>query len=205
MNYIGIRSLVGTAYSSCRRVLFRSCLEVVKKFIDVYLYFTNKSDNMIQDHSINMGDYKLEKYNIIKNNRNYMIIFASKCDEELQKHILDCKINMAFKLSNKNLIVNCTLQMADASVHQGTLQTAVADSDNNIDVLDITENIRHFCYYFDKDVNIDIFLQHLKFQYDIDYNNYSYLTLYMNDFDFSERKYDLKRLQSLKFSEIFLN
>ena len=181
MNFIGIRNFVGT-------FLFRSCLEIVKRCIDLYLYYTNKSDNIIQDHTMNLGDYKIEKYNVIKNNKNYKIILASKCNDELQKHILDCKINMELGLSNKNLIVNCSIT-----------------DETGENSLDITENIRHFSYYFDKDVNIDIFLQHLKFQDCIDYNNYSYFSLYMNDFDFTERTYDLQRLQSLKFSEIFLN
>lgn len=181
MNFMGISSFVGT-------FLFRSCLEIVKKCIDVYLYFTNKSDNMIQDHSINLGDYKIEKYNIIKNNKNYKIIFSSKCSNELQKQILDCKINMTLGLSNKNMIVNCSIT-----------------DETGKNSLDITENIRNFSYYFDKDVNVDIFLQHLKFQDCIDYNNYSHLSLYMNDFDFTEKTYDLKTLQTLKFSEIFLN
>ena len=191
-------------FVSIKRFIVRSCLDLLKLYIDMYLYLTKKQDNIIKNKDFNgSNEYKMTKYDIIKNNKMHSVIFSlkvndktenSKIEEELEKHILDFKMNTDIVLSNKNLIVNCTLN-----------KYLDIEACNEKDQTDITNSFRYFCYYFDKDIKVDIFLEYLKLHENIDYNNYSCLTIYMNDFDFSERVYDLERLKDIKFSSLLSN
>ena len=180
-------------FSSIKKFILRSCFDVLKLYVDMYLYFTKKPDNIIKNNDFNgSNEYKMSKYDIIKNNKIHSIIFSSKeSKEELEKHIFDFKINTDIALSNKNMIVNCTLN-----------KYLDIEACNEQEQIDITNSFRYFCYYFDKDINMDIFLEYLKLHENVDYNNYSCLTIYMNDFDFTERVYDLERLKDIKFSTV---
>jgi hypothetical protein len=129
--------------------------------------------------------YRYITYNVIKNNKNYKVVFSSDVDENIQQHILDFKLKTDLCLGAKNLIVNCHLTKRGTSV-----------------TFDITEYVRYFCYYFDKDEKFDIFLNYLEYKHDIDLSLYKDIVLYMNDFDFSEKVYDINAVKNMKFSDI---
>lgn len=177
--------------------MLRTFLQVAKTFVEVYLYFTKRSDNMIELDKLQIPlvsvdgkpCYNYIKYNVIKNNKNYKVVFSSKSFENLQQHILDFKLNSDLCLSNKNLIVNCHLTSKFGNEYG----------------MDITEYVRHFCYYFEKHETFDMFLKYLQYEHGINLNSYENVTLYMNDFDFSEKVYDIKKVESMKFHEIFLD
>jgi hypothetical protein len=173
--------------------ILRTFLQVAKTFVEVYLYFTKRSDNIIEIKGISSlskdgkPSYNYIKYNVIKNNKNYKVVFSSKSFENLEQHVLDFKLNSDICLSNKNVIVNCHL----------------TSKFGNEDDIDITEYVRYFCYYFKKDEIFDMFLKYLEYEHNINLNSYENITLYMNDFDFSEKVYDIKKVESMKFHEIF--
>ena len=167
--------------------IFRTFLQVARVFVEVYLYFTQRSDNMVETSDIHVL-YHYITYNVIKNNKNFKIVFSSEVDENIQQHILDFKLNSDICLSAKNLIVNCHL---------------TKDLDDVDDVFDITEYVRYFCYYFNKVERFDIFLNYLEYKHDINLSLYKNIILYMNDLDFSEKVYDIKGAKNMSFSEVF--
>lgn len=175
----------------------RTFLQVARIFVEVYLYCTQRPDNMVKTGDIiKLGFNNYITYNVIKNNKNYKVVFSSesldgkvldgKVHENIQKHILDFKLNSYLCLSAKNLIVNCHL-------------TKEFDDD----VCDITEYVRYFCYYFDKNERFGIFLNYLEYKHGINLSLYKDITLYMNDMDFSEKVYDIKVAKNMSFSEVF--
>lgn len=169
--------------------IFSIFLKIARVFAEVYLYFTKRSDNMVEMSNIHIL-YHYITYNVIKNNKNYKVVFSSDVYEKVQRHILDFKQNSDICLAAKNLIVNCHLTKCNVS-----LETC--------DMFDITEYIRHFCYYFDKDETFDIFLNYLKCKHQVDLSLYKDITIYMNDLDFSEKVYDIKTVQDMRFRDIF--
>lgn len=171
---------------------FRNFFYVVKVFVEVYLYFTQRLDNIVEISNVHIL-YHYITYNVIKNNKNYKVVFSSTCDKKVQEHILDFKLNKDLCLAAKNLIVNCHLIL---SSDKGT-------GNDNVDMFDITEYVRYFCYYFDKDEKFDMFLNYLEYKHNINLSLYKEITLYMNDFDFSEKVYSIKESRDMMFRDIF--
>jgi hypothetical protein len=165
---------------------FRSFFQVVRVFVEVYLYFTKRLDNIVEISNVHVL-YHYITYNVIKNNKNYKVVFSSTCDKKVQEHILDFKLNNDICLAAKNLIVNCHLNLSSS----GDL------------MFDITEYVRYFCYYFDKDEKFDMFLNYLEYKHNIDLSLYKEITLNMNDFDFSEKVYGIKESRDMMFRDIF--
>lgn len=170
---------------------FKSFFQVVRVFVEVYLYFTKKLDNIVEISNVHHVLYHYITYNVIKNNKNYKVVFSSTCDKKVQEHILDFKLNNDICLAAKNLIVNCHLNLSSSGSGGDDL------------MFDITEYVRYFCYYFDKDEKFDMFLNYLEYKHNIDLSLYKEIILYMNDFDFSEKVYDIKESRDMMFKDIF--
>lgn len=169
---------------------FRNFFHLVRVFVEVYLYFTKRLDNIVEISNVHVL-YHYITYNVIKNNKNYKVVFSSTCDKKVQEHILDFKLNNDLCLAAKNLIVNCHLNLSSS------------EGNDNVDMFDITEYVRYFCYYFDKDEKFDMFLNYLEYKHDIDLSLYKEITLHMNDFDFSEKVYCIKESRNMMFRDIF--
>lgn len=181
------------------KFLFRSFFHIVRVFVEVYLYFTKRLDNIVEISNVHVL-YHYITYNVIKNNKNYKVVFSSTCDKKVQEHILDFKLNNDLCLASKNLIVNCNLNL---TLDEGDVVRQPGTSNDNVDMFDITEYVRYFCYYFDKDEKFDMFLNYLEYKHNIDLSLYKEITLYMNDFDFSEKVYSIKESRDMMFRDIF--
>lgn len=182
--------LVKPIYNTCIQYL----LVVAKRCVDLYLYFTKASDSMIKSGEIESNSFltcNYIKYDVIKNNKYCKVIFMSETKSDIENDILDFKENIDVILQNKYLIVNCNLHFDKSN-----------EELNEERMIDITDYIRYFCYYFDKDIHISFFLNYLQKEHLVDLSNYNRLTLYMNDFDFSEKTYNLSDVGHMKFKDI---
>jgi hypothetical protein len=88
---------------------------------------------------------------------------------------------MEDNIMNKDLIVHCNISNDDELV------------------VELTNIFRKFCYYFDKDYTLDIFIEYLHDYISENYsdmqhiNIYKYnLCVYLNDNEFSEKAFSLK-------------
>ena len=178
--------------NSIYKHILKFFLQVARIFVEVYLYLTRRSDNMVEMSNIHRL-YHYTTYNVIKNNKNYKVVFSSEVREDIERHILDFKQNGDVCLAAKNVIVNCHL------TREGTFT-----DEDSCDLLDITEYVRYFCYYFDKSEKFDIFLNYLEYEHGIDLSLYKDIILYMNDFDFTEKVYDIKTVKDTMFRDIFI-
>jgi hypothetical protein len=181
-----------------RRFLFLKIFMMVlffsKYIIQFYFYIKQKRNNSMHPAEYKkLNKYFIQKYNLISNDKDYTIMFMSHEKNKLTHHINDFKNNIEDNLMNRDLIVHCNIS-----------------SDNDI-VIELTDIIRKFCYYFDKDYSLDMFFEYLdnyiienkpQMQY---INIYDYnFCIYLNDSDFTERLFPLKTLikKSKTFKEL---
>lgn len=155
-----------------------------KYIIQLYFYIKQRRNNsMYKNQSKKLNKYLIEKHHLISNDKDYTIIFMAKDIYKLNENISDFKQNIEDNLMNRDLIVHCNISLGEDLV------------------IELTDIIRKFCYYFDKDYSLDMFLEYLE-----DYikenkpqmhyiNIYDYnLCVYLNDNDFSEKTISLKKL-----------
>jgi|UniRef100_A0A6C0AM54 hypothetical protein len=184
-----------------RRYLFLKMVLMVlffsKYIIGLYFYIKRTRNNsMCKKEYKKLNRYFIEKYHLISNDKDYTIMFMSSDNSKLRNHISDFKDNIKDNLTNRDLIVHCNIS-----------------SDQDL-VIELTDIIRNFCYYFDKDYSLDMFLEYLdnyiienkpQMQY---INIYDYnLCVYLNDSEFTERIFPLKKLTNSgkTFKELLLN
>lgn len=155
-----------------------------KYIIELYFYMKQKRNNsMYKGQSKTLNKYFIEKYHLISNDKDYTIVFMAKDFYKLNENINDFKENIEDNIMNRDLIVHCNISLGEDLV------------------IELTDIIRKFCYYFDKDYSLDMFLEYLE-----DYikenkpqmnyiNIYDYnLCVYLNDNEFSEKIIPLKKL-----------
>ena len=164
--------------------IFLMCLFFSKYIVQCYFYIKqNRNNSMCKKEYKKLNRYFIEKYHLVSNDKDYTIMFMSKDLYKLNEHISDFKENIEDNLMNRDLIVHCNIS-----------------SDKDL-VIELTDIIRKFCYYFDKDYSLDMFLEYLE-----DYikenkpqmhciNIYDYnLCIYLNDSEFTEKIISLKEL-----------
>ena len=182
-----------------RRYLFIKMFLMMLLFsnyiIRLYFYIKRTRNNsMYKKEYKKLNRYFIEKYHLISNDKDYTIMFMSSDNSKLNDHISDFKDNIQDNLMNKDLIVHCNIS-----------------SDEDL-VIELTDIIRKFCYYFDKDYSLDMFLEYLD-DYIVEnkpqmqhINIYDYnLCVYLNDSEFTERVFPLKKLTNSgkTFKELF--
>ena len=182
-----------------RRYLFIKMFLMMLLFsnyiIRLYFYIKRTRNNSMHKKEYKkLNRYFIEKYHLISNDKDYTIMFMSSDNSKLNDHISDFKDNIQDNLMNKDLIVHCNIS-----------------SDEDL-VIELTDIIRKFCYYFNKDYSLDMFLEYLD-DYIVEnkpqmqhINIYDYnLCVYLNDSEFTERVFPLKKLTNSgkTFKELF--
>lgn len=150
--------------------------------IKLYYYIKRRRNNrMYKVESKKLNGYFMETYNLIKDDKDYKVMFMSKDKKDINVHFNDFKANMEDNIMNKDLIVHCNISNDDELV------------------VELTNIFRKFCYYFDKDYKLDIFIEYLHDYISENYsdmqhiNIYKYnLCVYLNDNNFSEKAFSLK-------------
>lgn len=150
--------------------------------IKLYYYIKKRRNNrMYKVESKELNGYFMEMYNLIKDDKDYKVMFMSKDKKDINVQFNDFKANMEDNIMNKDLIVHCNISNDDELV------------------VELTNIFRKFCYYFDKDYTLDIFIEYLHDYISENYsdmqhiNIYKYnLCVYLNDNEFSEKAFSLK-------------
>lgn len=154
------------------------------------LYFYIKKNNNGKMHKIDskrLNSYFIDKYHLTENNKDFTIMFMSKDKKILNDKVEDFKNNIEDNLMNKDLIVHCNISYEDDLV------------------IELTDIIRKFCYYFDKEYELDMFLEYVD-NYIVEskpntkyVNIYNYnLCVYLNDNNFTEKKIPIKDIINSK-------
>lgn len=157
-----------------------------KYIIELYFYMKRRrNNNMYKNNSKKLNKYFIEKYHLISNDKDYSIIFIAKDICKLNENVSDFKKNIEDNLMNRDLIVHCNISLGEDLV------------------MELTDIIRKFCYYFDKDYSFDMFLEYLdnyikENKPQMHYVNiYDYnLCVYLNDNEFSEKIISLRELSN---------
>jgi len=176
--------------------IFLMTLFVSRYIIRFYFYIKQARNNsMYKKEYKKLNKYFIEKYHLVSNDKDYTIMFMSSDRCKLNNHISDFKNNIEDNLMNRDLIVHCNISSGEDLV------------------IELTDIIRKFSYYFDKEYTFDMFLEYLD-NYIIEnkpqmkyINIYDYnLCIYLNDNVFTERLFSLKTLANSgkTFKELFL-
>jgi hypothetical protein len=193
--------LFGLIYGSFyyRRFLFLKMflmtLFVSKYIIRFYFYIKQTRNNSMRKKEYKkLNRYFIEKYHLVSNDKDYTVMFMSSDNNKLSDHISDFSNNIEDNLMNRDLIVHCNISSGEDLV------------------IELTDIIRKFCYYFDKEYSLDMFLEYLD-NYIIEnkpqmqsINIYDYnLCVYLNDSEFTEKVFSLKEItnRGKTFKELF--
>lgn len=152
-------------------------------------YKKRVENSMVQVDTCVIEDEVFVEYNTICEQKSHRLIFIDT------SHVVEFKKRQPDVLDNKRSIVFC----------------GIMDSGGEV-LYDTTDDIRKFCFYFDKSKSLGVFIKYL--QYKLYKNNYSddiikllqngIFTVYMNDECFSEKNYPIKDLFFTDFRQVFL-
>jgi hypothetical protein len=149
-------------------------------------YRKRKENSIIQVDEYLIKDDIYEEYSTIFDEKSHSIIFVNRTRDQLYDEVIAFQKQPNNALQNKNNIVFCGITNSDGDVFY-----------------DCTEDIRQFCFYFDKKQKMNVFRKYLqrKLSNSIYDNNF---TVYKNDHCFSENIIPVKELDYVDFCEIFL-
>lgn len=145
-------------------------------------------DKITQVKSTTINGSEFTEYKVTFNEKEYNVIFFSELDLVYFKKQIEHNIN------KRNLIVHSSITNDDGEI-----------------LFDITNHIRRFCFYFDKNVTLKRFFEFLQIEMKttntfvrqgIDLSGYN-LMLYMNDDNFTEKIYKIKTIYNTDFKSIF--
>lgn len=162
-------------------------IKVWKWKIDFHQKYNKRARPFVME-KINDNNMFIE-YNVLWDGKEHKIVFVDKLD--INEDILQFRKDPGKYFVNKSNIVFCGIM------------------DHNGDILfDSTDDIRKFCFYFDKQKSLSVFIHYLqekicktiKKDADIYRNNF---TVYMNDESFSEKTFLVKDLLYKDFCEVF--
>lgn len=167
-----------------KTLLFNGVLYGLKRVVLFYHYLNKKDDSIKPKKIVYIDDHHIiHEYEIVHNNKLHEMCFVSK---KYDNEIVNEKLSK-FNESKEEILLN----------RYKFLHCSIVDKDGNC-IIDITNGIRAFVFYFDKDeyvCNIDHLLKYIvsknpglnKIEMD-DHN----ILFYMNDDDFTEKVVDLK-------------
>ena len=94
------------------------------------------------------------------------------------------------------LLVKVNSDDLQTNANKNEIVFACITDENDLVVFDTTNEFRKFCFYFNNPICVNYFLHYFMYTYkqnDVDILDY-YLTIYMNDDDFSQKKYCIKQI-----------
>jgi len=119
------------------------------------------------------------EYKIVQDEKEYTMAFVSDTNRGLYNDLVKFNKNKKNIISYKNKIV-----------------FAGIIDENDLVLFDITNEFRKFCFYFSKPICVNYFLDYFMYMYKQKSDDIldHYLTIYMNDEDFSQKKYCIKQI-----------
>ena len=179
-------------FSFALRITLVSVLNCIKLYGFIYSCF-NKKNKINKIISKNIGNLKIEEYEIFLNDKKHDTILIASSSIELTEQFNELITNISNNLQNKNKIVYCN----------------VVNQDDDI-IVELTNIFRKFFYYFDKqDFKMEIFFDYVQ-EYLNDNNdkyngvniyNYNFI-VYLNDDSFTELGYEIKYIKEKSIIDI---
>jgi hypothetical protein len=158
----------------------------------LYMYFYKPRKDSISNQKIKIINKNIYiEYNIVHKDKDYNLIFVSDTNKKLYNELLEFNNNKINNILKKNIIVYASLN----------------DIQDNF-IIDITNELRKFCFYFDKQKHIRYFLDYLqdklKDEKNLDNLIDHRLKIYKNDECFSEKTYNIQDIIYTEFDKIVL-
>jgi hypothetical protein len=149
------------------------------------LFFKPIKDSVEKNFCKIINKHIYTEYKITQDENEYVMIFVSDTNRMLYNDLVE------FNKNKKDMIL-----------HKNKIVFAGITDENDQVLFDITNEFRKFCFYFDKQIGVNYFLDYFMYiQIDVDILD-NYLTIYMNDEDFSQKKYSIKQISDKDFSDI---
>lgn len=184
MFYVCIFSLIFSLIYVYRRFILLNVIWLCFNVYKLKTYISGVLFNPIQDsvekifcETINEHIYT--EYKITQDEKEYMMTFVSRTNRGLYNDLVK------FNKNKKDIIL-----------HKNEIVFACITDENDLVVFDTTNEFRKFCFYFNNPICVNYFLHYFMYTYkqnDVDILDY-YLTIYMNDDDFSQKKYCIKQI-----------
>jgi hypothetical protein len=146
--------------------------------------------NKITHHTnTTINDIIFTEYDVVFNEKEYNFVLFSDYNRRSYNDVLIGN-NIGNNIDKRNLIVHSSIQ-----------------NDMGEILFDITNDLRKFSFYFDKNVKLNMFFDFLddkKIKKRVNINDYN-IILYMNDDNFTEKVYKIKEIYNTDFVTIFFD
>ena len=146
--------------------------------------------NKITHHtSTTINDIIFTEYDVVFNEKEYNFVLFSDYNRRSYNDVLIGN-TIDNNINKRNLIVHSSIT-----------------NDMGEILFDITNDLRKFSFYFDKNVKLNMFfdfLDHIKNKKRVNINDYN-IMLYMNDDNFTEKVYKIKEIYNTDFVTIFFD
>lgn len=179
-------------FSFVLKITLVSVLNCIKLYTIIYSYF-NKKNKINKIISKNIGNLKIEEYEIFLNDKKHDTILIASSSIELTEQFNELIKNISNVLQNKNKIVYCNVVNQDGDI-----------------VVELTNIFRKFFYYFDKqDFNMEIFFDYVQEYLNNNNDKYNCINIYNHDFivylnddSFTELGYEIKSIKEKSIIDI---
>lgn len=169
-------------------IIFFNKMIILEKISILYMWFYKPRPDSISNQKIRIINRNIYiEYNLVHKDKDYHLIFVSDTNRDLYDELIEFKNNKTDHILKKNMIVYASLN----------------DVDDNF-IMDITDEIRKFCFYFDKKKHIRYFLYYLEDKLTDKHLIQTCLKIYKNDECFSEKTYNIKDIMYTEFEKIML-
>jgi hypothetical protein len=168
-------------------------MTILENISRLYMYFYKpRKDSVLKQKTKIINENIYIESNIVYKDKDYNLVFVSDTNKEIYNDLVEFNNNKINHILKKNMIVYASLN----------------DINDNF-VMDITDEIRKFCFYFDKQKHIGYFLHYLQDKYNdcnlIKNNLKIYnLKIYKNDECFSENTYNIQDIMYTEFNKIMV-
>jgi len=169
-------------------------LNCIKLYSLIYSYF-NKKNKINKIKSNNIGNLKIEEYEIFFNDKKNNTVLIASSSIKLTEQFNELVANYHTYLQNKNKIVYCNVVNEDGDL-----------------VIELTNMFRKFFYYFDKqDFKMEIFFDYVQEYLNNNKDIYNCINIYdydfivyLNDDSFTELGYNIKYIKEDSINDILI-
>lgn len=166
-------------------------MTILENIFHLYIYFYKpRIDSVLKQKTKIINKKIYIEFDIVYKDKDYNLVFVSDTNKEIYNDLVDFNNNKINHILKKNMIVYASLN----------------DTNDNF-IMDITDEIRKFCFYFDKQKHVGCFLHYLQDKYiNLIKNNLKIynLKIYKNDEYFSENTYNIQDIMYIEFNKIMV-
>ena len=168
-------------------IVYYNFVNIVFFLFDVYFrLFKKVRDDELLRKNIRVIEKKIYvEYDIIYKDKDYKMLLVSDTNQDLYNELVELKNDYSNHILKKNKIVYASI-----------------NDENDKMLIDITDEIRKFCFYFDRQKHMEYFFIYLQDYLGKNNIREHYLKIYKNDDDFSEVIYKVSDISKMDFCKI---